>query len=127
MLPRRKNKKADVSAKSSADEAARNSESTAGSLKVSATLDSSGTLVIHGTVMAPINRHNDVTVGPSGRVVGKIKAKVIVIEGEVNGDLCAGENLADGFREILREEAAIPPDDDRLPFGAARAKRTRTS
>lgn len=89
MLPRRKNKKADVSTKSSADEAARNSESTAGSLNVSATLDSSGTLVIHGTVMAPINHHNDVTVGLSGRVVGKIKAKVIVIEGEVNGDLCA--------------------------------------
>lgn len=90
MLSRRK--KTDASAKSSkwvADAMARNSEPTAGSLTVSATLDDSGTLVIHGTVMAPITHHNDVTVGPSGRVVGKIRARVIVIEGEINGDLCA--------------------------------------
>ncbi len=75
--------------KSVMESAARNFKPTAGSQAVSATLDGSGTLVVHGTVKGPITHHNDVTVGPSGRVVGKISARAIIIEGEVNGDLWA--------------------------------------
>lgn len=55
------------------------------------TLDTAGTLIVNGTVTAPITHDHDVTVGPSGHVTGKIRARAIVVEGEVNGDLHAGD------------------------------------
>ena len=53
------------------------------------TLDTAGNLIVHGTLSGPIAHDRDVTIASSGRVDGKIRAKVIVVEGEVNGDLHA--------------------------------------
>lgn len=62
-----------------------------GTLADGATLDTAGNLFVHGPVMAPIIHDRDVTVGLNGRVVGMIKARAIIVEGEVEGDLHAAD------------------------------------
>jgi cytoskeletal protein CcmA (bactofilin family) len=92
MLPRRR--KTDSSTRLprlAASPAAGNPAAAGFSLTDCTTLDSAGTLVVNGTVTAPITHDHDVTIGPSGRVTGKIRARAIVVEGEVSGDLHAGD------------------------------------
>ena len=51
--------------------------------------DPLGNLLISGWVNGPIVHELDVTIGPAGHVVGAIRARAIVVEGQVAGDLHA--------------------------------------
>jgi cytoskeletal protein CcmA (bactofilin family) len=55
-------------------------------------LDAGGNLRVD-TVTGPITHDHDVIVGSKGMVFGKIRAKSIVVDGTVNGDLYATESI----------------------------------
>lgn len=59
-------------------------------------------LVILGRVEGTVNlaQHN-VTIGPSGRVKADVRGKMVIVEGEIEGDLKAGEQI------ILRNTAKV--------------------
>jgi cytoskeletal protein CcmA (bactofilin family) len=59
-------------------------------------------LVVQGRIEGTVNlaKHN-VTVGPSGKVTADVRGKTVVVEGEVVGDVEAGEQI------ILRRSAVV--------------------
>jgi cytoskeletal protein CcmA (bactofilin family) len=62
-------------------------------------------LVIEGRIEGKVNlRQNQVTVGPKGRVAAEIHARAIHIEGEVEGNLTAEEQI------VLRKSSRVRGD-----------------
>jgi cytoskeletal protein CcmA (bactofilin family) len=59
-------------------------------------------LVVQGRIEGTVNlaKHN-VTVGPSGKVTADVRGKTVVVEGEVVGDVEAGEQI------VLRRSAVV--------------------
>ena len=55
--------------------------------------DAAGNLLITGRVAGPIVHDSDVTVGPAGHVDGIIRARAILVEGQVAGDLHAKDSI----------------------------------
>ena len=64
------------------------------SVVIKGELDGSEDLTIEGQVEGKIELcQNVLTIGPNGRVKGKLAAKAIVIEGQVTGDITASERV----------------------------------
>lgn len=62
-------------------------------------------LLIQGTLDGSVElRQHSVTVGPEGRVTARITARIVTVEGEVEGDLVAQEQI------ILRASARVNGD-----------------
>jgi len=59
-------------------------------------------LVVQGRIEGTVNlaKHN-VTVGPSGKVTADVRGKTVIVEGEVVGDVEAGEQI------VLRRSAVV--------------------
>jgi cytoskeletal protein CcmA (bactofilin family) len=74
-------------------------------------------LVIQGAVHGTVNlvQHN-VTIGPSGKVKADIHGKMVVVEGEVEGDLTAHEQII--LRHTARVEGSISAPRVALEDGA---------
>jgi cytoskeletal protein CcmA (bactofilin family) len=74
-------------------------------------------LVVHGNVQGTISlaKHN-VTIGPSGKVKADIRGKMVIIEGEVDGDLKAQEQII--LRNTARVEGSISAPRVALEDGA---------
>jgi cytoskeletal protein CcmA (bactofilin family) len=74
-------------------------------------------LVILGRVQGTVNlaQHN-VTVGPSGKVKADVRGKMVIVEGEVEGDLKAQEQIV--LRHTARVEGSISAPRVALEDGA---------
>lgn len=74
-------------------------------------------LVILGNVQGTINltQHN-VTIGPSGKIKADVRGKMVIVEGEVDGDLKAKEQII--LRHTARVEGSISAPRVALEDGA---------
>jgi len=74
-------------------------------------------LVVLGTIQGTINlaKHN-VTIGPSGKVKADVRGKMVIVEGEVDGDLKAQEQIV--LRNTARVEGSISAPRVALEDGA---------
>jgi len=68
---------------------------------------------VEGTVSLP--QHN-VTIGPTGKVTADIRGKMVIVEGEVNGDLKAQEQII--LRHTAKVEGSISAPRVALEDGA---------
>ena len=69
------------------------------SLKISGEVTGSEDLIVQGSIDGEIKLpENTVTIGEDGRVKARVEARVIVVEGTVEGDLYGGEQV-----EILQQ------------------------
>ncbi len=68
---------------------------------------------VEGTVSLP--QHN-VTIGPTGKVTADIRGKMVIVEGEVNGDLRAQEQII--LRHTAKVEGSISAPRVALEDGA---------
>lgn len=104
MFDKKKDADTNVPASGATRATSTTSYSNAGSGSVAATIGSSihiqgdisgaESLVIYGKVEGKISlQNNDVTVGKSGQINADIHAKIIRIEGEVNGDIAGEEKV----------------------------------
>jgi cytoskeletal protein CcmA (bactofilin family) len=74
-------------------------------------------VMILGRVQGTVNlaQHN-VTIGPSGRVKADVHGKMVIVEGEVDGDLRAGEQII--LRKTAKVEGSISAPRVALEDGA---------
>lgn len=74
-------------------------------------------LVILGNIQGTVNlaQHN-VTIGPSGKVKADVRGKMVIVEGEVDGDLKADEQIV--LRHTARVEGSISAPRVALEDGA---------
>jgi len=74
-------------------------------------------LMILGRVQGTVNlaQHN-VTIGPSGRVKADVRGRMVIVEGEVDGDLKAGEQIV--LRHTAKVEGSISAPRVALEDGA---------
>ncbi len=74
-------------------------------------------LTILGKVQGTVNlaQHN-VTIGPSGRVKADVRGRMVIVEGEVDGDLKAGEQII--LRHTAKVEGSISAPRVALEDGA---------
>jgi cytoskeletal protein CcmA (bactofilin family) len=56
-------------------------------------LTASEDLILHGSVEGSITHEQCLTIGPEGSVKGDIRARVIVVDGRIDGDLYATESV----------------------------------
>lgn len=74
-------------------------------------------LVILGRVEGTVNlAQNNVTIGPSGRVKADVRGKMVIVEGEIEGDLKAGEQII--LRNTAKVEGSISAPRVALEDGA---------
>ena len=74
-------------------------------------------LMILGKVQGTVNlaQHN-VTIGPSGRVKADVRGRMVIVEGEVDGDLKAAEQIV--LRRTAKVEGSISAPRVALEDGA---------
>jgi cytoskeletal protein CcmA (bactofilin family) len=74
-------------------------------------------LVILGRVEGTVNlTQNIVTIGPSGKVKADVRGKMVIVEGEIEGDLKAGEQII--LRNTAKVEGSISAPRVALEDGA---------
>ncbi len=88
-----------------------------GSITVNGDVTGDEDLTILGRVQGTVNlaQHN-VTIGPSGRVKADVRGKMVIVEGEVDGDLKASEQII--LRRTAKVEGSISAPRVALEDGA---------